>query len=75
MWNRSGAACVQRCVDESPPPIPAAPPWPAEFVAALHAGCYGTRTGELLTAVESDADGRELLDALDAVVALLRSHG
>lgn len=70
--------------DDAPPPIPAGPPWPADFVTALHAGCYDDETAVdpdrdpmvvLWARVRADPEASRLLDELDEVRAVLGDIG
>ncbi|MGU3438281.1 hypothetical protein ACNHUS_35380 [Actinomycetes bacterium M1A6_2h] len=70
--------------DDAPPPIPDGPPWPADFVAALHAGCYDDESAvdpqrdpmvELWARVRDDPEASRMLDDLDEVRAVLGRLG
>ena len=85
-WNRRGSGRVldRMTFDETAPPVPGGPPWPADMVAALHAGCYDDETAvdpaedplvSLWAAVRADLEAGEMLDRLDEVRTVLGKLG
>lgn len=64
--------------------IPQGPPWPADFVANLHAGCYDSEEVvdpscdpmiAVWAAVRADSEASRMLDDLDDVRAVLGRLG